>query len=153
MTKNQASILKTEVIRTGIVTSARVNFTKCHGPSQLLKILGMIYDAVHRKCSLPPKKVAKYLGRIHEILLTNQTTSKELERLVGNLVWASYVEPWGRPFLSALSSKINRQKPYASVPITGYIKTSLIIWQALLKRNRGLSYDYILGKLELGRDA
>ena len=135
------------------MTSARVNFTKCQGPSQLLKILGMMYDAVHRKCSLPPKKVAKYLSRIHGILLTNQTTSKELEQLVGNLVWASYVEPWGRPFLSALSSKITRHKPYAHIPVTGYLKTSLIIWQALLKSNRGLTYDYILGKLELGRDA
>ena len=112
-----------------------------------------MYDAVHRKCSLPPKKVAKYLSRIKEILLKNQTTSKELERLVGNLVWASYVEPWGRPFLSALSSKIKRQKPWARIAITGYVKTSLIIWQALLKSNRGLTYDYILGKLELGKDA
>ena len=113
-------------MHTGIVTSARANFEKCHGPTQRLKILGMMYEAVNKKCSLPTKEVEKYLTRIHEMLSTN-TSSKELERLVGNLVWASYVEPWGRPFLSALSSKIQRRKPYALIPISGYTRTSLVI--------------------------
>ena len=112
-----------------------------------------MYDAVNKRCSLPAKKVAKYLTRIHEMLSTKYTTSKELERLVGNLVWASYVEPWGRPFLSALSSKIQRRKPYALIPIIGYTKTSLVIWQSLLKFNRGITYNHILGKLERGKDA
>ena len=94
------------------------------------------------------KKSCKISYRIHEMLSTKYTTSKELERLVGNLVWASYVEPWGRPFLSALSSKIPRQKPYALIPIIGYTKTSLAIWQSLLKFNRGITYNHILGKLE-----
>ena len=93
LTKSQAAQLKNEIIRTGIVTSARANFTKCHGPAQRLKILGMMYDAVAKKCSLPSKKISKYINRINEILLKKQTSSKELERLVGNLVWASYVEP------------------------------------------------------------
>ena len=66
---------------------------KCKGPAQRLKILGMMYDAITKKCSLPPEKVLKYMNRIDEILLKKQASSKELERLVGNLVWASYVEP------------------------------------------------------------
>ena len=45
-TKKQASQLKAEIIRTGIVTSARANFEKCRGPTEFLKILGMMYDAM-----------------------------------------------------------------------------------------------------------
>ena len=86
MTQKQAYQLKTEVLRTGIVTSARANFKKCHGPTQLLKILGMMYDAINKRCFLPDKKVTKYLNRINEILLAKTATSKEFERLVGNLV-------------------------------------------------------------------
>ena len=112
-----------------------------------------MYDAINKKCFLPSKKVAKYLKRINEMLLTKYASSKEFERLIGNLVWASYVEPWGRPFLSALSSKIQRNNPYARIPITGYTKTSLIIWKNLLKFNRGISYDHILGKLDRAPDA
>ena len=86
ITKWQALQLKNEVIRTGIVTSARANFTKCKGPAQCLKILGMMYDAIAKKCSLPPKKVSKYMDRIDEMLSKELTSSKQLERLVGNLV-------------------------------------------------------------------
>ena len=82
----QALQLKIEVIRTGIVTSARANFTKCKGPAQRLKILGMMYDAISKNCSLPPEKVSKYMNRIDEMLSKELTSSKQLERLVGNLV-------------------------------------------------------------------
>ena len=152
-TKSQASQLKIEVIRTGIVTSARANFEKCLGPAQCLKILGMMYDAITKRCFLPPGKILKYITRINEILRRKEASSKEFERLVGNLVWASYVEPWGRPFLSALSSKIKRFNPYVIIPVTDYTKISLLIWRSILKSNRGLSYNYILGKLERGKDA
>ena len=113
----------------------------------------MMYDAINKKCFLPRKKVKKYLARINEMLLEKITTSKEFERLVGNLVQASYVEPWGRPFLSALSSQIRRNNPYARIPIVGYTKKSLLIQKSLLKFNRGISYDHILGKLECGKNA
>ena len=48
--------LKTENKPTGIITSAWANFEKCHGPTQLLKILGMMYNAVNKKSSVPPKR-------------------------------------------------------------------------------------------------
>ena len=85
-TKSQALQLKNEIIRTGLVTSARANFEKCHGPCQRLKILGMLYDAKNKRCTLPPEKITKYLRRIDKILLKKQATSKEFESLVGNLV-------------------------------------------------------------------
>ena len=113
----------------------------------------MLYDAKVKKCSLPPEKVSKYINRVDKILLKKHTSSKELERLVGNLVWASYVEPWGRPFLSALSSKIQRLKPEAVIPVDEYTQASLFIWRSILKFNHGLSFNYILGRLKHGSHA
>ena len=113
----------------------------------------MMYDAISKKCYLPLEKVSKYMNRIDEMLSRKLTSSKQLERLVGNLVQASYVEPWGRPFLSALSSKIQRLKPNARILITNYTKTSLLIQRSILKFNRGISYNFILGKLEHGKHA
>ena len=40
--------LKDRVIRTGVATTAVPNLGKCHGPSQLLVILGMLFDAIKR---------------------------------------------------------------------------------------------------------
>ena len=92
-TFKQTMRLKNEIIRTGWATTAKANLKKCHGPSQQLKILGMVYDAVRKRCSLPPSKVEKYILRIDKILRDGTCTSREAEKLVGNLVWASYVEP------------------------------------------------------------
>ena len=85
-TYGQTLQLKTEIIRTGHVTTAKANLKKCHGPCQRLKILGMVYDAIEKHCSLPPTKVTKYIQRIDIILNQKHCTSKELEKLVGNLV-------------------------------------------------------------------
>ena len=92
-TFDQTLQLKSEIIATGTITTARVNQTKCHGPAQKLKILGMMYDAVAKRCSLPPQKMEKYICRINAVLKAKTTSSKDFEKLVGNLVWASYVEP------------------------------------------------------------
>ena len=92
-TYDRTNRLKTEVIATGEVTTARANQSKCHGPAQKLKLLGMMYDAVAKQCSLPRPKADKYIGRISLILEAVSTCSKDFERLIGNLVWASYVEP------------------------------------------------------------
>ena len=92
-TFEQTLKLKNEIIATGYVTTAKANLKKCHGPCQELKILGMLYNAITKRCSLPPGKVIKYISRIDAIIGKNNCTSKEIEKLVGNLVWASYVEP------------------------------------------------------------
>ena len=92
-TYDNALKLKTEIINTGKITTAKVNIKKCHGPSQRLQILGMIYDAKQKRCTLPHAKVSKYTARINAVLSARKITSKECEKLVGNLVWASYVEP------------------------------------------------------------
>ena len=85
-TYDQTLQLKQEIIATGQATTAKANRSKCHGPSQKLKILGMMYDAVAKRCSLPPQTIEKYIVRIATILGASSTSSKDFEKLVGNLV-------------------------------------------------------------------
>ena len=117
-TYDRALQLKTEIVNTGTITTAHVNIKKCHGPSQKLKILGMVYDAVNKRCSLPQKKISKYTCRINVVLSANELSSKECEKLVGNLVWAAYVERWGRLFLSAIPMNISRGVPSTRQQLT-----------------------------------
>ena len=85
-TYDQTLQLKNEIIATGQATTARANKSKCHEPSRKLKILGMMYDAVAKRCSLPQPTIEKYICRITLILEASSATSKEFEKLVGNLV-------------------------------------------------------------------
>ena len=54
-----------------------------------LVILGLLYDAQAQVCALDPAKVIKYSSRIRLIIEKGEATSKELEKLVGNLGFAA----------------------------------------------------------------
>ena len=62
--KHQAAELKNQIITTGVTTTAIPNLDKCHGPAQKLPILGMMFDAVEKRVTLPPKKQQKYLNKL-----------------------------------------------------------------------------------------
>ena len=137
---------------TGNITTAIPNLDKCHGPAQVLAILGMMFDAIKRYISLPPKKQKKYLRKLTETLSAGWASSKDLEKIVGYLVWASYAEPFGRPFISVISASISRMNPHRQVRIVGEIRTALLIWVAILTRNIGISFEYVLNQLDLAED-
>ena len=61
--KHHAECLKNQLIETGLLTTAIPNLKKCHGPTQKLAILGMTFDAVLKKVSVPESKQLKYLTK------------------------------------------------------------------------------------------
>ena len=68
---------------------AVINAKKTEGPAVSLVILGILYDAEARVCSLDPAKVTKYSDRIRLLIKKGEATSKELEKIVGNLEFAA----------------------------------------------------------------
>ena len=112
-----------------------------------------MYDASAKRCTLPPTKVKLYICRINAILSAGATSSKDFEKLIGNLVWASYVEPWGRPFLSAIGTHISRDRPSEYHRLTPYTRMALVIWKHILRAGEGVSYRWILGALPTSQDA
>ena len=81
-------------------------------------ILGLLYNSCTRVCSLDPAKVKKYTQRIEAILEAGGTSSKNLEKIIGNLAFAAWVEPFGRPILSFLAAYILPDQPTAFRPLT-----------------------------------
>ena len=81
-------------------------------------ILGLLYHSGRKICSLDPAKVAKYSARISQMLMQSQVTSKDLERMVGRLEFAAWVEPFGRPLLTFLSAYITPAFPLSTLPLT-----------------------------------
>ena len=81
-------------------------------------ILGLQYDSEFKVCNLDPAKVVKYTTRIETVIRVGGTSSKSLERIVGNLGFAAWVEPFGRPLLSFLASHIIPQRPAAFIPMS-----------------------------------
>ena len=131
------------MIEFGDITRSKMNIKKCFGPSRIQDILGFTYDSLNRKCRVSESKVKKYLGRLQELLTSGKATSKDLEKKVGNLVFAAWVIPFGRPFISHISRLINPRQPLAPVNFEKYCLEACKIWKILLARNHGVSFDFI----------
>ena len=124
-----------------------VNVSKTRGPAISMVILGLLYRSDLKICSLDPKKVKKYSEQISSLLRLRWVTSKDLERMVGRLEFAAWVEPFGRPLLTFLSAYITPKTPQLSLPISKMMTICLLVWHLLLSRNRGLHFSFILGSL------
>ena len=94
-----------------------------------------------------------YISRIDAIFIKKDCTS-EVEKLVGNLVWASYIEPQGWPCISAISSHIKRLSSGTKIKFTKYDRVALWIWRGILcnNYNSGISFYYILGNMTMSPD-
>ena len=114
-------------------------------------ILGLHYCSQKKICKLDPAKVIKYADRLRSMLRAGHTTSKDLERLIGNLEFAAWVEPFGRPLLSFISREITPNQPRRRVFLPYFTRVAMRIWLRLLQRNRGLRYAYILNDLPAER--
>ena len=60
--------------------------------------------------------------------------------------------PFGRPFISHISHLINIDKIYEKVKLDAPALMACDVWLILLKENRGLAFNFILGKLPLQKD-
>ena len=88
-----------------------MNVAKSEGPARSMVILGLLYKSISKICSLDPKKVLKYTEQIDTLIGQSWVTSKDLERMVGRLEFAAWVEPFGRPLLTFLSRYITPDQP------------------------------------------
>ena len=61
--KHHAECLKNQLFETGLLMTAISNLKQCHGPTQKLAILGMTFDAVLKKVSVPESKQLKHLTK------------------------------------------------------------------------------------------
>ena len=111
----------------GHATGTVFNRPKTRGPATRLVILGLLYCSVTQSCRVGDKKREKYLSRICHLLQATTTSSKILEQLVGNLGYAAWVEPFGRPLLTFLAHQIDRRSPHSSVAISPMLRTALSI--------------------------
>ena len=93
-----------------------------------MEILGFVYDAIAKSCKLSNKKQEKYINRINDVLQSTDVCGKILEKLVGNLTYAAWVSPFGRTFLSMLSTKINTSTRQQSIFISSAMRNALVIF-------------------------
>ena len=143
----RAKLLFKQLIAVGELTGAKMNLKKCCPPARVMEILGFTYDSIKKLCRLSEEKKKKYIQRINVAIHSPDVTVKDLEKIVGNLTYSAWVAPFGRPFLSVLSGKISPSARGNSIKMTNAMYNALVVWRMILTKNKGLSFDFIFGKL------
>ena len=92
-------------------------------------------------------KVTKYKSRLTNLRKSGVASSKELQKIIGSLVYVAWVMPFGRPFISHISHFINVKDVHKKVQLDLAALVACDIWLFLLEKNRGVRYDFFLGKL------
>ena len=143
----RAHTLFTVLIIIGAVTSTVMNLQKCEEPARSKDILGMNFNSEEKACFLSQEKIIKYTKTLTEVRNRGIASSKVLQKIVGYLVYAAWVMPFGRPFISHISFFIDTKKLDKEIQLDDPALKACDIWLLLLKGNFGLSFDFILGKL------
>ena len=88
-TQTQTQLMIDWLYKAGKATSTIFNLSKTRGPAKKLVILGLLYCSVSRSCRIGDEKREKYISRLDQLQLHPSATSKDLERVVGNLGYAA----------------------------------------------------------------
>ena len=148
----RANTLFTVLIIIGAVTSTFMNLDKCEEPARSKDILGMIFNSEKKACFLAATKIEKYTTKLSKIRDRGIASSKDLQKIVGYLVYAAWVMPFGRPLISHISHLIDVKNINKKIQLDNAALVALDIWLHLLKGNFGLTFDFILGKLPRQKD-
>lgn len=110
-------------------------------PTQEIEFLGIVLDSTKFEARLPPDKQAKCTRLLHQFLLKEKCSLRELQSLIGLLNFACIVVPPGRPFLRRLINlTIGASQPYHHIRITSDVKEDLKMWLAFLESFNGRSF-------------
>ena len=145
--RKRANTLCTVLIIIFAVISTYMNLKKCEEPARSKEILGMIYNSEEKACFLAATKIEKYTKKLSNIRDSGIATSKDLQKIIGYLLYAAYVIPFGRPLISHISHLIDVKSIKIKIRLDASALVACDIWLCLLKSNSGLTFDFILGKL------
>ena len=148
----RAQTLFTVLIIIGAVTSTFMNLKKCEEPARSKDILGMNFNSEEKACFLSATKIVKYSAKLAQLRRHGVASSKVLQKIVGYLVYAAWVMPFGRPFISHISFHIDVKNINKDIRLDDAALKASEIWLFLLKGNFGLTFDFILGKLPRQKD-
>ena len=102
---------------------------KTEPPAHVKVSLGLEIDSVSMTVGLCPVKLAKLRDVCQQCLVSKFVTRKQLEKLLGFLMWVSRVVYAGRTFCHNLQVTMHRlRKPSHRVRVSAWLRSELLWW-------------------------
>ena len=113
---------------------------KAVAPCQIAVILGYVVDSVASMVSLPATKVEKILALCVDFVKRDWATLREIQKLIGNLVFAARVVRGGWIFLSRLFPLLRvNSRSNTSLRLTNQFRADVRWWLHFLRGWHGIA--------------
>lgn len=111
---------------------------KTEGPCTVLSFLGIEIDSVQMVFRLPADKLSKLVDMIDGFCSVRKVTLRQLQSLLGLMVFACRVLPMGRTFSRRLSlATRGASRPDHRIRLTKHLKGDLLVWREFLHSYNG----------------
>ena len=129
--------------------------SKAHPPSTSMPYLGILFDTITMRMSIPPAKVAEVQEEVSLWIKKSAATKKTLQQLLGKLFWVSTCVRFSRCFMGRLLSqlKIMHSLPdHKKTALSHGCKQDILWWDRYLRRFNGVEMLYETDPLGLTLD-
>lgn len=117
---------------------ALLSADKTEGPVTVLSFLGIEIDSVRMIFRLPVDKLEKLKGQVQGFCSVKKVTLRQMQSLLGLLVFACRIMPMGRVFSRRLSLATRGiSRPEHKIRITRPLRADLAVWNEFLDTYNG----------------
>ena len=133
----------------------RESTSKAHPPSTLMPYLGIMFNTITMRMSIPPEKVAEVREDISLWVKKSSASKKLLQQLLGKLLWVSKCVRFSRGFIGRLLSQLQQMHNLPDnkkVKLTEGSRKDIAWWERYLRRFNGVEMLYQTDPLGLSLD-
>ena len=117
-----------------------LSLIKREGPIINLKFLGMLFDTIILEMRVPPEKITDVLIILESFISKPKCTQRDVQSLVGKLIFISQAVPAGRAFCSRFLNLLSKfKKPSHRLRVTCEARLDAEWWLKFLKQFNGTS--------------
>ena len=129
--------------------------SKAHPPSTSMPYLGILFDTIKMRMSIPPEKIAEVREEISLWMKRTTASKKSLQQLLGKLFWVSRCVRFSRGFMGRLITQLQLMHPLPdqrTSKLSEGCKQDIAWWNRYLRRFNGIEMLYPSDPLDLSLD-
>ena len=126
--------------------------SKAHPPSTSMPYLGIQFDTVLMRMSIPPDKLAEVRDEVSMWMKKSMATKKSLQQLLGKLFWVSRCIRFSRGFMGRLITQLQCMHAYPDnkrTKLSEGCRLDIKWWDRYLRRFNGVEILYPTDPLNL----
>ena len=131
---------------------------KATAPSTTITYLGVTFDSISFKKTVPPEKIAEILDLLMKWSTMTSCTKRSLQSLCGKLLWVARCVRHSRVFLSRLLTALKTMAsalPYHKITLSEDMRLDILWWLTYMRHFNGVNFiiDPSVVKLSYKGDA